>query len=70
MIKAAKHVTMFKPGQHAGRGQHRGRAQGTGQCRRKFLGMLIENLPKNTVQLGLAFHAMTWKLRTGLVWYH
>ena len=55
------------PGQHAGRGQLGGRAQGTGQCRRTILGMYV---PKNAVQRGLAFHAMTWKLRTGVVLCH
>ena len=38
-----------------------------GQCRRTILGMYV---PKNAVQRGLAFHAMTWKLRTGVVLCH
>ena len=34
---------------------------------RTILGMYV---PKNAVQRGLAFHAMTWKLRTGVVLCH
>lgn len=53
---------LSSPGEHAASRQLGGRTQGTGQCSRKLLGMLIER--------GLAFHAVTWRQRTGVVLCH